>query len=749
MNIKDWLRKRDPDFLNLRKSARALLVVTPLFWVLKVPLDLGQLSTFAAFACFVAMVFANFGGPTKPRAMAYLAMIVFGDIVIVIGSLFSGIPVAGAVAMFLIIFAVSFASLFGGYASSFMAPIALAYSLAVLDPLSASTIDSRVIGWTVGGFAALVASLVLWPIDRRPLLRRSLAEACDGLADALNAIDDRDAAEAGYQRAANAMIDARRKTSEPFRPAGPMARDVGLLHLVQHLEQALDVTRHILDEDQPPHAHGHLVPGCIRVFRRTSAVLLGEADPSAFEEDRSAMEEALLASYRMVDTAAIHQPEMAVDDRGVEYAAPADVRLSFPIIALSHMAVWVEGAAAIALGAGVSVKPTKVIPEIRPITDEAGAMFDRIRRILIKGASPDGVIFRNSVRAAAAMTLAVVVAQIVPVAHGFWITLAAMLVVHSSAASTTSTALKAVVGTAIGFLIAAVIILLFGNSPLALWILLPITIFFASYAPGVIGFLAGQAAFTSVVVVLFTLIDPVGITTAVTRVETVFLGAVSGALMAFILWPHGSKVALAKAVAGIYRAAGDGVRTMMSDASDRRIEMSSEMHEARRRAEEAFEVALSERGQRIDMRAWMRLIRAPNLVHSLVVGFLKPLDPWLAEHCGKAFKATADHRDHVAAMLDAVGDRLDPDRTRQHETSLGQPSENPTTLSLACIDCAKDAGLDKVDNARRLVVLNEWLSYVGQYVRAAEPDLNHVALNSRHGSWLRWSAPKPTSPVAK
>ena len=71
MSRLEKLRARDPDLLYLRTATRAALVAPLLFVLLKIVLDLGPLSTFAFFACFVGIVFANFGGRPKPKALAY------------------------------------------------------------------------------------------------------------------------------------------------------------------------------------------------------------------------------------------------------------------------------------------------------------------------------------------------------------------------------------------------------------------------------------------------------------------------------------------------------------------------------------------------------------------------------------------------------------------------------------------------------------------------------------------------------
>ena len=176
---------RDPNVINLRKAGRALLLAPTVFVVFHQFLGNPTAAAFSFFSAFVSLVFADFGGPLKPRAMAYAATIIIGDVAIVIASLLSGTVVWAALAMFAIMFLVSFATIYGGYASAFVAPVALAYSFAVFIPPSAAGIGDRLVGWTVGGAVALIGAIVLWPVDRRVVLRELLAGIIAQLSDAL------------------------------------------------------------------------------------------------------------------------------------------------------------------------------------------------------------------------------------------------------------------------------------------------------------------------------------------------------------------------------------------------------------------------------------------------------------------------------------------------------------------------------------------------------------------------------------
>ena len=87
-------------------------------------------------------------------------------------------------------------------------------------------------------------------------------------------------------------------------------------------------------------------------------------------------------------------------------------------------------------------------------------------------------------------------ADLTSVQHGFWVVLGTLSVLRTNAASTGSTALRALAGTVVGFVVGAALLLAIGTGPTALWIALPVAVLVAAYAPGTAPFAVGQAAFT-------------------------------------------------------------------------------------------------------------------------------------------------------------------------------------------------------------------------------------------------------------
>ena len=88
-------------------------------------------------------------------------------------------------------------------------------------------------------------------------------------------------------------------------------------------------------------------------------------------------------------------------------------------------------------------------------------------------------------------------------------------------------------------MIGAALLVGIGTNPDALWAVFPVAVLVAAYAPGTTPFLVGQAAFTVTVVVLFNLLDPVGWTVGLLRVEDVAIGCAVSLAVGVLLWPRG------------------------------------------------------------------------------------------------------------------------------------------------------------------------------------------------------------------
>jgi uncharacterized membrane protein YccC len=184
---------------------------------------------------------------------------------------------------------------------------------------------------------------------------------------------------------------------------------------------------------------------------------------------------------------------------------------------------------------------------------------------LVSHLSFRSVWFRNALRGAVGLALAVGVVEVTNVSHGFWVVLGTMSVLRSSALGTGATALRAVGGTAVGFVAGSVIMIGLADHSVFLWVVLPVVVLLSGMAPSMISFAAGQAAFTLVVIILFNIIQPIGWKVGLTRIEDVAIGCGVSIVVGILFWPRGATAALGRALSTAFAASS----AYLSDAVER------------------------------------------------------------------------------------------------------------------------------------------------------------------------------------
>jgi len=228
------------------------------------------------------------------------------------------------------------------------------------------------------------------------------------------------------------------------------------------------------------------------------------------------------------------------------------------------------------------------------------------------------VVVRNSIRTGLGLALAVAVTHVFPVQHGFWVVLGAMSVLRSSALTTGTRVIRAVVGTTIGFLLGVAFIELMGVNPVVLWLALPVVAFGSAYVPEVASFVAGQAMFTMMVLIIFNVINPSGWQVGLLRVEDVVVGALVGAVVSLLLWPRGAAARVSRAVDESIAAGATFLtvavkrvtRGASESANDQVFALGHAAMTASRTLDDAVRHYLSESGGSTDRRA--PAIRAVN-----------------------------------------------------------------------------------------------------------------------------------------
>jgi uncharacterized membrane protein YccC len=537
-----------PDLAALKSAARAAIVIPAVFALADKVIEQPQTSILAAFGSFAVLVLVEFGGPPRNRFLAYAGLTCVGAAFVTLGTLCSRNPwlAAGAMA------AVGFGTLFSGAISGYFAAAAtgaiLTFVLPVTIPAPNSAIPDRLEGWGLASGAGICAVMLLWPPRWSADLQREAARALRAVADFVDVGRDRLAEPA---RLAREAVDGlgRRFLGTQHRPTGPTGPTAALASLPDELDWLLSFLAPTAGSPALELAcseDAEAMTAAATVLRTSAERLEGHDERPDFarlDAARDAVARAL--ARRLPDL-----PAGTRDDALMEALEPP-----FRIRAVTYSARQVGGYALLATGADAPELGGEDLAQPTP----ARAALAATEQLAVEHASVRSVWFQNSVRGAAGLAIAVFIAQRTGLQHSFWVVLGTLSVLRSNALGTGWSILSALAGTAVGLVVGALLVIGIGTHEAVLWGVLPVAILLAAYAPRAISFAAGQAGFTVVLFVLFNIIQPVGWSVGVIRVEDVAIGFAISLGVGLLFWPRGANALLRDDLAAAYARGVDYV----------------------------------------------------------------------------------------------------------------------------------------------------------------------------------------------
>ncbi|MBV9472510.1 MAG: FUSC family protein [Solirubrobacterales bacterium] len=546
------------------RALRTTLVMPGLFALTFKGFGNLQMALFAGFGSFATLVLVSFAGTARDKLLAHLGLALAGSVLLVIGTAVSPTTAVAAIVTVPVAFLVFFAGVAGPNAASAVTGALLAYVLPAASPGTVGMIPDRLAGWWLASAVGTVAVLALPTPSAGDRVRRGVEKLAARLADAIEAALRGESAEAPVAAAIEAKRELRATFSAtPFRPTGLAIRDQALANAVELLEWCTALVADTLRE-QPDlgRAQQHerdLLAASLAVLRDSGALF---ADRSARPPDLDGLDARQKAVLAVARSGWHERP-----------GSSEDARISFHAHTIATT-VLVIGADA--LLAAKRADPEQLIAtRARWFGDEdfarAGGLAG-LRKYLGRHASVRSVWFINSMRGALALAAAVTVADVSSVQHGFWVVLGTLSVLRTNASATGATALRALLGTALGFVVGGALLVAIGTSNTALWIALPVAVLVASYAPGTAPFAVGQAAFTITVAVLFNLLVPVGWKVGELRVEDVAIGCLVSVLVGTLFWPRGVAPLVGDDLADAYRAGAAYLREAIAWVRGRRTE---------------------------------------------------------------------------------------------------------------------------------------------------------------------------------
>ncbi|HWC87351.1 MAG TPA: FUSC family protein, partial [Solirubrobacteraceae bacterium] len=528
----DWLSRHDPGYAALRRAGRAAIVMPAMFALADKVIANPTMAYFVAFGSFAMLLLVDFQGSIRDRLTAQAALGLACAVLISLGTLASESKPVAVVSMAVVAFVILFAGVVSSVLASATTALLLAFILPVSLPGPASQIPDRVAGWGLAAAASLLAISLLWPAPAGNPIRTAAIAACRALAARLRAEtaflmsrgEEEEEARGAAVASANEAIERLHSLffATPYRPTG-MATDArAVVRLVDELRWLNAVVLRSAPKRRAPHPHiavREVKQAAADVLERAADLL--EAPESTDEELNAAlatMREALASLERATTTKlpgearAPNAGEAGARDGGESAARDGrDERArrivsaldpSFRAQELSFITGQVAANATFAAAAErrswqdrmAGRQPPGFPGALSSLRERAGARAQWRSSWL-----------QNSLRGAVALALAVLVAEVSGVQHGFWVVFGTLAVLRSNALSTGQNILRAMVGTTAGFVVGGVLVYLIGTNTDLLWVLLPFVILVAGLAPATISFAAGQAAFTVTLLILFNI----------------------------------------------------------------------------------------------------------------------------------------------------------------------------------------------------------------------------------------------------
>jgi uncharacterized membrane protein YccC len=651
-----WLRAKDPGYFVVKRSIRAAVVMPSLFAVTHFAFSNSQVSLFAAFGAFALMLLVEFTGKPRTRLECYIGLWVVGSVFTVIGTIVSTDKVAAVVVMAVVGFLVLFTGIVAPQAATASTAALLTFVLPVAVAQPASAVGWRMIGWSLAGVCCIASCLLVWPPPWHDNLRGRLSAAVSAVARLAEArAEGRNdaAAHAGVRDALAQLRDQFAAT--PYPPVGAASAAVALSKLVGRVEWVAGNTAMIGDEhwsieSAPALAVTRAVADTLH--RSAGVICDGDSHPvddpasiRALQESARRLDELMAAALRD-DVTSVTEAEYARAD-GPAGDTVAHASAVHDSTAGDFVGELDPGFHARAIGIATEMVADAALEAAgaEPVSNHRLGMEDTAAHVfahrLRSHLSFRSIWFRNAVRGAIGLALAVAVVEVTNVSHGFWVVLGTMSVLRSNALGTGSTAMRAVGGTALGFCIGAAIMLGVANHLYLLWILLPIAALVAGIAPSMISFVAGQAAFTVMVVILFNIIQPIGWRVGLTRIEDVAIGCGVSIVVGFLFWPRGATAALGRALSNAFVASSgylaDAVERLTM--TRRHVDTASGQqtsHRAYLLLDDAFRQFFSERGAKVvPVDTVARLFTGSNRIriaaYTLATLEVRPPQPGLPE----------------------------------------------------------------------------------------------------------------------
>ncbi|MEU1814948.1 FUSC family protein [Streptomyces roseifaciens] len=553
-----WLLRQDQGPEYLRRATWAAVAGLTGFYALRYGFDAPGMALYALFGALPLTLFSQVPGPAEQRTRTFLAVLPAGWVLVTAGTLLAAHSWSAACGMFVVGFTASYLGVGGPRLGGLAAAFQLYYLLPCFPPYAPETLDERLGGLTVGILLTALVDRLLWRDEQPVPYRVLLADAVDAVAGYCASTGrlmagpgpspgpgsgpgsdpgagdgeaaDRSAAQRDQEAAFQALQATLLSRVPPAeRPTAASLRDRACYDVraaVRHVRAQLD--RLLTGARGPDPAAAHLLDRTAAALREAGRVLRsGSPGPrddalatalSSFRADRArrlAGVTALRLRQDSVVQAAATGALLAGEGARIAFGAPLDARWQrpggpFPYAALRPPARW----------------------------------WRRLRLHL----TPRSVLLQNALRVALALAVARLIVGALDLPHGFWVLLAIISLMRTSAADTRGALPPTFLGVAAGAALATLMVVVVGDTP-AFYIAAAPVVFLVGFSVGpVLGTAWTQAALTLVLILLFAQILPPDRHLPAVRLLDVVIGGSLGAAASLLAWPKGAGGELRRSV---------------------------------------------------------------------------------------------------------------------------------------------------------------------------------------------------------
>lgn len=535
--------------LLIARGVRVAIVLPLTLLLLVGVLDLGPASLLGVFAVTGLLIIGDFRGPPFPRAVTFLLVSAGGAVMLVMGAFAGRTEATAVIGSAVAGFAVLLTGVYRGQFGRAGIPLLLPFLSEAANPAALESLSVSLVAWTVGCLVATAGALLILPRYDKDTHHPRFAAACAAYGDLIPELwpTVTPGADAAYGRFAQKMAQLDHHwRGDRSRPGRVVARERGFISILDYLHQlqTLCATRVQTGGDLPP--SDSQLPQAMISTARSAATSLSSGRPDVHLTDLVAVREDQWEHLRHEFAEAVAERDMA-EAHGV---AARNFLLRIASLLTVGLGVQTEAA--------VGGRPRSEL--LRVGTVSLPEWQSTPVRLLAQQLNPSSPWFRTAARGAVALALAIALARLPFITHGFWIVMGAIGALRFDAMGTGRTVRAAVIGQTLGFAVSFALAFTLHPYPLAVAALIPVAAFAAGVAPPQRLWMP-QAAFTILVVLCLTLLLPQESGVPLARFEDMLLGLGVSLVVSLLLWPRGVQQHVAKVIEQAALASTELVRT--------------------------------------------------------------------------------------------------------------------------------------------------------------------------------------------